>query len=85
MRAVDEADVVFPFAELFAQLLLFFAVIPQEAEIAADDQRVARFQRAQLRRRKAVGLAVGVAGDIYQNGSHPLIWVAKALKLCYTV
>ena len=44
MRAVNKTDVVFALAQLLNDFLLFFAVVPQKAEIPADNERIARFE-----------------------------------------
>ena len=84
MSSVDKANVIFTLAQLFDGLLFFLAVVPQKAEIAADNQGVACFERFKFRRRKPFDLTVGVARDINQNFSHPLNVIANVSKICYT-
>ena len=45
VRAVNKADVVLSFNELADNLLFLFTVVPQKAEIPANNKRVSRLER----------------------------------------
>ena len=64
VSAVYKTDVEFFVAELFEDFLLVFAVIPNKAEIAADNQRVALFELLDCGRIEAGNIAVHIAGYI---------------------
>lgn len=64
VRAVDKADVVFELAYLFEQLLFVLRAVPDESEIAADEERVALFQFFERGRCESLVISVGVSRNI---------------------
>ena len=65
MSTVNKTDIEYLFAELFEVSLLVLAVIPDEAEISANNKGITLFEFFQCRRIKAAHIAVHITGYIY--------------------
>lgn len=73
MPAIQKGNGIFLPAQAAQQLLLSGAAIPDEAEIAAHQQRILPRKPAQRRRRKPGRVAVHIPGDI-NHGGKPLFF-----------
>lgn len=71
VRAVDKAYIVFELAYLFEQLLFILRAVPDESEIAADEERIALFQFFERGRCESLVISVGVSRNIKHDFNPP--------------